>query len=300
MPLRPAFDLDLLRTLVFVADEASFTKAAKRVGRTQSAVTLQIQKLESLVRQPLLTRSKGGRVELTAQGQVLVERARTLLELNDDAFRALSGSTRPSKLRLGVPTYCIPFFLPQTMEALRSHYPDLLIEVIPGFSCQLVPQIEDGGFDLIMSEESVVPRDAQSTLVWRGPLKWITSMTQDTHKCDPLPLCLFPSDCPWRPAWLNECHWRGAALQALARDRKPHRVVAIANTIEGLYASVAAGEAVTVSLEGRLPAGVRAVGDDEGLPALPDTGVVVLKGRNATQPLTNSVIEIIVSHFSVE
>jgi len=74
MALRPAFDLDWLRTLIFIAEEASFTKAAERVGRTQSAVTLQVQKLEALVGHTLLVRSKGAPVELTPQGQLLVDR----------------------------------------------------------------------------------------------------------------------------------------------------------------------------------------------------------------------------------
>jgi DNA-binding transcriptional LysR family regulator len=69
-------DLELLRTLVFIAEEGSFTKAAARVGRTQSAVTLQIQKLEAVALQSLLVRSKGGPVELTRQGRLLIESAR--------------------------------------------------------------------------------------------------------------------------------------------------------------------------------------------------------------------------------
>ena len=80
MPLRPNLDLDLLRTLVCIAEELSFTRAAERVGRTQSAVTLQIQKLEALVRQPLVVRSKGGPIELTPQGRALVEKARAMLQ----------------------------------------------------------------------------------------------------------------------------------------------------------------------------------------------------------------------------
>ena len=73
MAQRPALDLELLRTLVFIAEEASFTKAAERVGRTQSTITLQVQKLEGLVGQTLVVRSKGGPVELTPQGKALVE-----------------------------------------------------------------------------------------------------------------------------------------------------------------------------------------------------------------------------------
>src|SRR5215471_14652362 len=89
MALHPVLDLDFLRTLVFVAEEASFTRAAERIGRTQSAVTLQIQKLEALVGRALLVGSKGGPVELTPHGRVLVEHAKAMLKLNDDALRVV-------------------------------------------------------------------------------------------------------------------------------------------------------------------------------------------------------------------
>ncbi len=101
MALRPALDLELLRTLVFIAEEASFTKAGERVGRTQSAVTLQVQKLEALVGQPLVIGSKGGPVELTPQGRALVDSARAMLKLNDEAFRALASHELPATVRLG-------------------------------------------------------------------------------------------------------------------------------------------------------------------------------------------------------
>ena len=152
---------------------------------------------------------------------------------------------------------------------------------------------------LVVSEGSVVPRSWPSTEVWRGPLKWITSATEAIHRRDPLPLCLYPSDCPWRPAWLDDCPWRSAALRALERQGRPHRVVAVADTIEGLYASVAAGTAVTVSVDGKLPEALRLVRDDEGLPPLPDTNLVMIKSRDARQPLTDTAATVILSSFAL-
>jgi hypothetical protein len=67
-------------------------------------------------------------------------------------------------------------------------------------SCQIASQIKDDAFDLVVCEGGHEPRNWQSTEVWRGPLKWITSTTQAIHLRDPFPLCLPPSDCPWRPA----------------------------------------------------------------------------------------------------
>jgi DNA-binding transcriptional LysR family regulator len=298
MALGPSFDLDLLRTLVFIAEEGSFTKAADRVGRTQSAVTLQIQKLEALARQPLLVRSKGGPVELTAQGRLLVEKARAMLALNDEAFHAIGSADVPTKLRLGA-SYS-PFYLWETLDALRSERPNVVVEVIDGHSCQLGQQIKDDTFDLIVCEGSHVPRNWPSKEIWRGPLRWITSTTQPIHLRDPLPLCLAPSGCPWLPAWMDDCLWRSAPLRMLEKAGRPHRVVAAASSWEGLFAPVAAGEAITVSIGAKLPPGLRVVAADEGLPPLPELSVVIVKGRKAVQPMTDVLAEIIVATFSID
>lgn len=199
MALRPALDLELLRTLVFIAEEASFTKAAERVGRTQSAVTLQVQKLEALVGQTLVARSKGGPVELTPQGRTLVESARAMLKINDETFRALTSPGLPATVRLGTSSTYIPCYLANSLDLFRAAYRNALVEVTEGYSCQVAPQIRDGTFDLVLCQGSHEPRAWPSTEVWRGPLKWITSTAHSVHLQDPLPLCLSPANCPWLP-----------------------------------------------------------------------------------------------------
>jgi len=169
-----------------------------------------------------------------------------------------------------------------------------------GSSCQLASQIKDDAFDLIVCEGGHEPRNWASTEVWPGPLRWITSTTQAIHLRDPLPLCLTPSNCPWRPAGTDDCFWRSAALRTLERAGRPHRIVSSANAMEGLYAPVMAGEAVTVSFGGHLPAGLRVVGQEEGLPPLPDTRVVIMKCRNAAQPHTNALAQTIMSTFTLD
>jgi DNA-binding transcriptional LysR family regulator len=295
MPLRPVLDLDLLRTLLFVGEEASFTRAAERVGRTQSTVTLQIQKLEALVGRPLLIRSKGGPVQLSPYGHVLVEHARGILKLNDEAFEALSSRQVPVSLRMGVGTYFTPLYLERTLEAMRALHPHVLVEVIQGISCQLVPQLRDGEFDLLVSD--IEPPDWPRTEVWRGPLRWITSTTEEIHLRNPLPLSLYPK-CPWRLPWMDDCFWRSAPLRALRQAGRAYSIAVVSNTMHGNFQAVRDGQAVTVSPDLMLPQGVRVVGEEEGLPALPDERVVILKGNNAPQPLTDAVTEIILASFS--
>jgi hypothetical protein len=131
-------------------------------------------------------------------------------------------------------------------------------------------------------------------------MKWITSTTRSAHDINPLSLSLTPRECPWRPAWMEDCFWRHAVLRALQQAGRPHRVVATSNLMDGLYAPVLTGEAVTASLGGPLPAGLRAIRDGEGLPQLPDTGIIIIKGRGAVQPQTDAVANAILETFKID
>jgi DNA-binding transcriptional LysR family regulator len=223
-----------------------------------------------------------------------------MLKLNDEAFRALASHDLPATVRLGTDASLIPFYLADSLDFFRSEYPNAVVELTDGSSCQLAPHVREGAFDLVLCYGPHEPRNWQSTEVWRGPLKWITSTAHEAHLQDPLPLCLAPGNCPWLPPWLDDCDWRSAPLRALERAGRPHRVVASATSMEGLYAPVAAGKAVTVSLGAKLPAGLRVVRDDEGLPQLPDDRVIIIKSRGAIQPLTDALTEVIRKTFSLD
>src|SRR4051794_10131773 len=99
----PVLDPDLLRTFVCIAEEGSFTRAGQRVGRTQSAVSMQLQRLETQLGQRLISRGKGGAVHLTPHGQFLLERARELLALNEQIWTSFKTPTVQGAVRLGTP-----------------------------------------------------------------------------------------------------------------------------------------------------------------------------------------------------
>jgi DNA-binding transcriptional LysR family regulator len=297
-PQSPLLDLDLLRTLVCIAEEENFTRAAERVGRTQSAVTLQIQRLEALVGRSLLARSKGGPVTLTAYGQILVDHARKMLRLNDEAIRAIAPDDVPRSLRMGISAYYAPLYLQRTLDDMRVMHPNVMVEVIRGRSCQFLAKLKEGEFDLVVAEGGVEPPDWPQIEVWRSPLRWITSATHDTHLRDPLPLILWPS-CPWRAAWMEDCFWRSAALRALNQASRANKIVAVSDTLEDQVAAVLQGQAVMVSPDVMLPSGVRAVAEDEGLPRLPDTRLIILKGEKAPQPITADISNAIVANLQM-
>lgn len=130
--------------------------------------------------------------------------------------------------------------------------------------------------------------------LWRQRLLWVTSKTHNQHLRDPLPLALSPSECQFRPAWLTECLWHGLAVRALEQSNRNYRKVATSNTTAGLLAAASAGLAVTATMSiADLPAGLRAVRPDEGLPPLPEVSILLLKLRDVSQPMTDILANLI-------
>ena len=129
MGIPVGFDLDLLRSFVAIAEERSFTRAAARVGRTQSAVSLQMQRLEGVLGQTVIVRGKGGSVELNPEGQYLLGRARELLALNDDIMQSLHAAPVHGTIRLGIPAELSARFLPRILDRFSHAAPAVEVEV---------------------------------------------------------------------------------------------------------------------------------------------------------------------------
>lgn len=281
-------DLDLLRSFVVIAEEKSFTRAADRVGRTQSAISLQMQRLEAMLGQLLLNRCKGGSIELTPEGLYLLGRAREILELNDDILRSVRARPVHGTVRLGIPDELAGRYLPRVLERFAEQAPSVEVQVVNAASCILATQLKAGDHDLVILDRGLEPRQWPATEIWRHRMHWITSDEHGQHLRDPLPLALSPADCPWRPPWLAECLSRGIATHALEQAGRKFRIVNSSTTTAGQFAAVSAGLAVAASMAvWSLPPGLRAVGDGEGLPRLPDASYVMLKAREPRQPMTD-------------
>ena len=188
--------------------------------------------------------------------------------------------------------------MPKVLAKFAASNPGVAVDMIHAPPCQLVPQLKDGKLDLILCEAGHEPRDWPAIELWRAPLTWITSTEHAPHALDPLPLSLSPGNCPWRPPWLADCVWRGAALRALQRAGRRYHVVSTSTTVSGQRAAVHAGLAVTVSTIADLPLGLRPVTPEEGLPRIGDTSVLLLKARSPRQPVTDILAEHIIDSFA--
>src|SRR5215813_10446298 len=207
MGLPPGFDLDLLRSFVAIAEEKSFTRAANRVGRTQSAVSLQMQRLEGLLGQTVIVRGKGGSVELNGEGQYLLGRARELLALNDDIMQSIRAAPVHGTVRLGFPAELSARFLFQVLDRFAHVAPAVEVEVEVAASCSMSQRLKNAELDLVVLREGLEPRQWSAVEIWRGPLKWVTSEKHRQHLKDPLPLANSPLHCPWSPLDSKECQW---------------------------------------------------------------------------------------------
>lgn len=297
MGVPAGLDPDLLRAFVLIAEEGSFTRAARLVGRTQSAVSMQVQRLEGLLGQTLLERGRGGAVRPTAHGQRLLVDARELLALHDRIWRSFRAPAVQGTVRLGTPDDYALRYLPQVLTRFAAAHPAVDVEVLCLPSENLVPLLEAGDLDLSLVSEAAASADWPGALpLMRGPLAWITSETHGAHRRDPLPLALDST----RPhaSRGTDCAWGRSALAALEAAGLRYRVAYRSATQTGTLAPVLAGLAVAVGPASWLPPGLRALTPGEGLPPLPDFGILLLKGRNPQQPVTDALADHIAEAFA--
>jgi len=179
---------DLLRTLVAVVDQRSFTKAAASLGVTQPAVSAQIKRLQFLLGGDLLDRSAPG-VALTARGELVVSYARRLLSINDQIVN-LGDGTRPElAIRIGTPSEYVASILPNTLARLRNEWPEVRFVVRTGVSEPLMRDLRNGELDLYIGLSTTAPHDARST--WADDVVWVRSEGITLVPGRPVPLISF-------------------------------------------------------------------------------------------------------------
>jgi DNA-binding transcriptional LysR family regulator len=284
-----SIDPDLLRAFAYIAEEGSFTRAAERVGRTQSAVSMQVQRLEGLLGQRVLHRGKGGAVQLTPHGQYLLERSRDLLALNDEIWTTFHKPAVHGTVRLGTPDDYALSYLPAALKRFAQSHPAVEVDVLCLPSSELVEKLRAGELDVILCSEGDSATRQPSTLLWRGPLHWVAAERSPPHRLDPLPLALAA----------DNCSWRRAAIEALQRHGRRYRVAYTSATLAGTHAPVLAGLALTVSPMTWLPEGLRALPPGEGLPPLPDCGILLMRGRAPRAPVVDVLADHIAASFGV-
>ena len=259
-------DPDLLRTFVTIVDAGGFTPAAKQVHRTQSAVSMQVRRLEETLGQALFQRDGRG-VQLTPDGEALLGYARRLLKLHDEAVAVLTRPDLTGLVRIGIPDDYVDRFLPEILARFARAFPRVQVEVNCEPSVTLRQWLAEERLDLALI--TCTPGAETGEVLRREPTVWATAERHLAHECDPLPLALFQSGCIFRD-------WALAGLNGMGRA---YRIAYTSASISGVLAAVTAGLAVTVLCRSILPVGVRVLSGEEGFPLLPSTSITLHRGR---------------------
>lgn len=282
--------IELLRTFLAIAEGGSFSLAGEQVHRSQSAVSMQMKRLEELVGKPLLTRDRQSRqpAKLTSEGLMLAGYARRILKLNEEAIATLQKPEITGWVRIGLPDDYANRFLPEILAGFSRTHPLVQVEVRCEPSSQLKPLIRRGELDLAITT-SIDPMGENALVLRRDPAVWVTSNQHLTHEERPLPLALFPRDCFFR-TW---------ALQALDQAGIDYRIAYTSPSIMGLQAAASAGLAVTVISQCIVPDGLRQLTPKEGFPPLPYASFVLHRSPQDQNPAVESLADHIVQTFDL-
>ena len=253
-------DTSLLRAFCAVAKTGGVTKAAQLLNLTQAAVSQQLRRLEEAFGCELIERDHRGST-LTPNGERLLVRAQRLLAINDEIWSTMTAAKLSGEVRLGVPADIVRTYIPALLRRFHVAWPQVRVSLVCDSSDHLIIQVENGEIDVAMTTE-LGCRDVAETLL-TNPLVWVGAEGGGAWKRNPLPIATGDASCPFR----------AVALKALADCGRDWRSVCEVNSFEPICANVEADLAVAPLLASTVPAGMRVLKHDIGLPSLPEFSV---------------------------
>ncbi len=276
-------DPDALATLAAVIDCDGFTAAAERLGRTQSAVSLQVRRLEDRLRTRLFERTSRG-VKLTLEGETLLPQARRLLRVNDEIVAGLAGADVEGEVRFGAPEDIATTYLSEILADFALAHPKVSLEVVCDFTLNLQARFEQGALDLALIKREPAGPDVGAR-VWREPLVWAAVDREVLERGPTLALLLAPPPDVYRRR----------ALTALEAAGRAYRVVYTSPSLAGLHAALRAGLGLTVLPHDMVPPDMIELGDADGLPPLPDAEIALIRAKAARPRAANLLGDIILA-----
>tara|TARA_B110000503_G_scaffold103364_1_gene154347 strand:- start:7 stop:861 length:855 start_codon:yes stop_codon:yes gene_type:complete len=272
--------MDLLRAFVSVAQLSSFTKAGELLGRSQPAISLQMQRLEELVDEKLLLRN-GKNLELSEAGENLYGYANQILSLNDLAISQLSKSTVEGKIRLGIPSEFATVLMPKIVSRFAQAYPNVTLEVNCELSKSLLSKSGKASHDLILALEDN-PSSTNSNLVKTDELVWVASVDKPIIKAQVVPLIVAAQG----------CIYRNRAIKTLNQVNQPWQVVYTIPDLTGIQYAIQEGLGVTVLAKSTVPENLKILSPSARFPALGEVGIsLISSARNRKNEAVHLLIE---------
>lgn len=264
-------DLTALRSFMTVADAGGVTKAAVQLNLTQSAVSMQLKRLEDALGQTLLDRSQRG-MALTAQGEQLLGYARRLLDLNDEAWARMTHPAFEGEINIGVPQDIMYPYVPRILQRFAQEYPRVRVLLHSDYTTALKPRLAGGELDLILTTEAAL--DPGGETLARQPLVWVGAEGGQAWRSRPL-----------RFGSATRCLFRRPAIEALERAGLAWELSVDAVSCSTVEVSVTADLAVFVLLAGSIPAQCEEIRHGGALPELPVYRINLYVGDGPRAPL---------------
>lgn len=261
-------DLDQLQSFCAIVDCCSFTEAARRVNKTQSAVSMQIKRLEERLGHSLFVRD-GRTVKLTPHGEVLYERARKMLRTNAEILDHFSDNDLAGSIRFGVPDDYAVRLLPVILSSFQRTHPKIAVDVSCMASELLLEGMKAGRYDLIVFTQGTNQNFGE--LFRTEKMFWVASHGGRAIANEPVALACGP----------QYCIWRKDALEALERSGKDYRIAYTSSNATAISSAVLSDLAVGFLPESALQPGMRVVGEEHGLPHLTDAQIALMRASHA-------------------
>ncbi len=262
----PSLDPDLLKAFVAVADHRSFTRAAATLNRTQSAVSMQIRRLEDRLGVALFNRTKAN-VDLSAAGEGLLGYAQRILKLNEEAIGRLAERKVEGVVRLGVMDDYGTLIVPPLLASFLTGYPKIHVEMETGLTSSMPARLGEA-YDLVIAMHPEGRREGE--FLRREQAVWAAGPSRTVEQQEPLPVALYPQGCLFRK-------W---AIEALDAARRPWRLAFVSHSLAAVEAVAAQGLAVTVVKAGTFPPKLRPLSHRDGMPPLPAAEICLHRAPN--------------------
>ena len=273
---------DLLRTFLVISETSNFSVAAQRIGRTQSAVSAQIKRLEETIGETLFDRNARGAV-LTRAGNQLLPYAQRVIELLNEAAATIRTKPLDGPVGIGIPEEYSQTILPAALAAFAVRHPAVEVTVSCDYTARNLAALEKDELDLAV----VFDWSNQTTgeILCIDPTVWVTSLVHRLHEATPLPIAVYR----------NSTWCRDFALRSLEQTGLRYRIAFVADTSSGLKNAVLAGLAVSTLSRSNIPHGCRELTSEDGFPPVDSSRVVLRRNpyhsSEAIQELAERVRE---------
>ncbi|MGX9180858.1 LysR family transcriptional regulator [Mesorhizobium sp. BHbdii] len=283
--MKLTLDSDLLRTFVAVADTGNFTKAAEQAGRTQSAVSMQMKKLEDVLGDSLFERGSRG-VALTRRGSELIINARRIVSLLDETAASMVAAPLGGPVRIGIPEEYGHAILSRALGAFAKRHPQVDITVRYAHSGAQIAALAAGDLDLAVVFEWQDLSGGE--VLMHDPTVWVTSELHHMHKERPVPIALYN-----RAGWCKDF-----AIKSLEQRGLAYRVAYTSDTNGGLRLAVTSGLAIAPISRSNIPAGCRELTAADGFGDIDSSNVVLRRNPNASGEAIDGMEEAIREAFT--